>query len=90
MLTGLADGGEEDLAGVSVGIQDAIGDGGWIGCGAGCVGGLGIVGGERRHMRSIRLVEGNLEGVVEAVANPPGVDCICKMKLIRDRRKPCV
>jgi len=89
LLAGGADGGEEDLAGVAVGV----GDGDWDGVGdgryGGCVGVLGVVGGERRHMRSIRL-QGNLEGVVEAAANPRGVDCICKMKLIRDRRKPCV
>ena len=35
---------------------------------------------------SIRL-EGNLEGVVEGGANPAGVDCICKMKPIRDWKK---
>ena len=82
VLAGLADGGEEDLAGVAVGVGDGSGDGV-------CVGGGRVVGGERRHKRSIRL-EGNLEGVVEGGENPPGVDCICKMKPIRDGRKPCV
>jgi len=127
LLAGRADGGEEDLAGVAVGIWD------WV-----CVGDGRVVGGERRHKRSIRFAEnrsratrvdasagekGNEEhggdesvGVLRlplhsvqgplrmtglwvrwesgggrgSVANPRGVDCICKMKLMRDGRKPCV
>jgi hypothetical protein len=90
LLAGEADGGEEDLAGVAVVIRNAIQGWGRIGCRDGCVGGMGVVCGERRHKRSIRLTEGNLEGVVRGAANPAGVDCICKMKAMRDGRKPRV
>jgi hypothetical protein len=49
---------------------------------------LRVVGGERRHMREY-TVEGIWRGSWKRAENSRGLDCICKMKAIRDRRKPC-
>ena len=49
LLAGFADGGEEDLAGVAVGIRDGIGDGIDDGSFAGWVRGEGIVREDRSH-----------------------------------------
>ncbi len=89
LLAGVADAGRRGFGGSS-GRDRRWGLGrswGWADCG-GCVrGGLRVVGGERRHEGSIRL-EGNLRGRSgKGGANPREVDCICKMKAIRDQVK---
>ena len=82
LLAGGADGGEEDLAGVAIVLCEGVRKGV-------CVRGLGLGSGERRHRGSIRVAR-NLEGVGGGVANSAGAYCICKMKAMRNGRKPCV
>lgn len=81
LLAGGADGGEEDLAGIAVLIGD--GRGGWV-----CVGGGGVGGGRRRHRGSIGRWRGIWRGSGKRGANQLGVDCICKMKAVRERGTP--
>ena len=86
LLAGLADAGEEDLAGVAVLIGDWIGGGDvwslrWDAV-ASVVENAGIC--EVYVWR-----RGIWRGSGKRAANPSERDCICKMKAIRERRKPC-